>query len=208
MNFRALQPREWIFLILLFVVPVGVYMIVFKPRGKADVLRQAAVATKQADLQTLDTLRGVAEKNNKADREKLQEGLAAIRKRHPYVQDTSTIIYDLSALAHKHKLTPDVKSDRNASGDNETVHPGGVRYVEKEFTVVVSGRFSDFYAFLQELESQPKVIQIQEMLLTRTARTTRTEQGEARSVSGVKVKIDLHLFFRKPTANSKEATNG
>ena len=68
MNFRALQPREWIFLILLFVVPVGVYMIVFKPRGKADVLRQAAVATKQADLQKLDTLRGVAEKNNKADR--------------------------------------------------------------------------------------------------------------------------------------------
>jgi Tfp pilus assembly protein PilO len=176
--------RELVFVVLLFCVPASVYFLVFKPRKESEARMIEESRDRQEKLEDLNRARVVAGRNLRDHIEMLKQLLKIVRSRQPEEADASRILYGLDMLANSNRLRAETK-DRPSK---QYAGPGN-RYMEKRIRMTVQGAYFDFYAFLQAMENQPRIIRVNKLTL-RKLRETK-QQGY------VSADLDLQIFFQR-----------
>lgn len=183
-----ITPRELIFFVLLFCLPLATYMLVFKPRQAAEKALNNDIATKREIRSDFDRYRFLAMGN-------LEEDIAALISlkdkagaRLPQSEDIGPVIDELSKLAAANKLKIS-KMQRVALSDKEKLEIEAMYYGIQRLDVELDGNYTGFYNFLSEMERLPRIIRLQRLDIERIREGS--EQGD------VKVTMDLRVFYGK-----------
>lgn len=196
--------RELVFVLLLFAVPSSVYFLIFKPRKEAEVRMIQESRDRQEKLEDLNRARAIASRNLRDHIDMLRQLLKIVRSRQPGEEDATRILHGLDMLANSNRLQAETTtntaggSSRSRRGRNSrqaSVLGGpGKRYVVKRIRMTVQGAYFDFYAFLQALENQPRIIRVTRMTINKLKRDQ--QQGHIRAI------MDLEIFFKRKRAQS------
>lgn len=176
--------RELVFILLLFAVPASVYFLVFKPRKEAEARMIEESRDRQEKLEDLNRARVIAGRNLRDHIDMLKQLLQIVRARQPEEADASRILYGLDMLANSNRLRAETK-DRPSK---RFAGPGN-RYTEKRILMNVQGAYFDFYAFLQAMENQPRIIRVNKLKLK------KLREGQQQGY--VSADLDLQIFFKR-----------
>jgi Tfp pilus assembly protein PilO len=186
---RKISPRELVFVGLLFVVPLAMWLLVFQKRKAVTRNMIEDIQTKNVRLEKLNRLRIEVSSGLEDDISLLQRALEVVRTRQPHQEDTAKIIQGLSLLANSNRLRSAVEVCRQNPDPNAERQ----RYASRNISMEVQGAYLDFYAFLQALESQPRIIRVSQIKMGKLSGKDKDGQ--------VKVKLMLQIFYlRAPTA--------
>ena len=193
---RKISPRELVFVGLLFVVPLAMWVLVFQKRKAITRNMIEDIQTKNVRLEKLNRLRTEVSSGLKDDISLLRRALEVVRTRQPHQEDTAKIIHGLSLLANSNRLRSAVEVCRQNPDPNAERR----RYAYRNISMEVQGAYLDFYAFLQALESQPRIIRVSQIKMGKLSGKDKDGQ--------VKVKLMLRIFYlRVPTA-AKDKSEG
>lgn len=184
--------REYVFVGMLFVIPVVMFMYVLAPRSKASAKTREDTAWKRKQLDELGLVRKQAMRNVKEDIIELEKVESHLRNRVPRIAAAEKAIGDLSQLARdndlrakKIRIIIPVNSAttvlKDAAGTKSKK-----KYEHRELTIELEGRFTDFYSFLQALENFPRIIHVETMMLQ------KMEQEGC-----VEARLKLWIFFQR-----------
>ncbi len=179
--------REMIFLGVLMILPVAAWWFDFRPRNKhnADMLEQ--IQAKQSRLQELN--RVTAQLGDlKQEIADLEEAIGFFESKLPSEKEIDKVLKEVWKTAEENDLT--AKSIRTSSKTHSAdsfTNPGGP-HAEQPIVMVLQGDFMGFYAFLQALERQPRIMRIASMTLTKPEKKDLPE-------GTMEAEIELSVFF-------------
>jgi len=156
--------REIAVVSLLISIPLGTWWYVVRPRNaRAEQIRQA-IKAKQDELKALDGTQA-AIGDLKREITELSEGMAFLESRLPSETEIDKVLHSLWQLAKASALV--TKSIR--AGDRRKPGVASLRgpHCDQPIAMQLEGDFMRFYAFLQALESQPRLMRIRTMKITR-----------------------------------------
>lgn len=179
--------REWIFIVLLFATPLGMWLMVFKPRKEADAAMLEEIQTKTQTLQQLDKARVSAEEKLNREIEGLQSAIDMVQSRVPQEADTDRILRGLTKLAQDHSLRK--KHFEIGKNDGVIEIPDG--YADESIKLRLEGTFENFYAFVQELERQPRIIRVNHL------RVSRVRARPDEHCDRINAELDLQIFHAR-----------
>jgi Tfp pilus assembly protein PilO len=186
-----LGAREFIFIALLFIVPVAMWFFVFRPRKQVGQRMMEEVAEKRTRLSELNRARVLAQSNLEDDIGLLEHVLQIVESRQPVEHDVSKILQGLTQKANSTRLRANVQL-RGIGRSSET----GLPYSDMKVSMELSGAFMDFYVFLQLLEDEPRIIRVTLMELTKATGPDREGHINAR--------LELQIFIQ----DAEESDNG
>ena len=186
--------REYVFIGILFAIPVAMFIFVFSPRSKASAKMYDDTSQMQTQLGEFRLVRDDAMINIKKDIAELEKAVEYMDKRIPQNPETEKTIGDLSRLAREHDLrTKNISALRpilpvamklNAAA--EAKNKKKKEYEYRELVLKLEGDFNNFYSFLQAVESFPRIIHVGEMQLLKDE-----QEGK------IEAKLKLRIFFRQ-----------
>ncbi len=154
--------REIVFIIILMAIPVGAWWFVFRPANVRDDEMMRQIETRQQKLQALN--RATATIGNlKVEIASLEDAIKFFRSKLPSEKEIDKILQEVWRLAEANKLTTkSIRTLKSASGSVTLTDPAGP-YAEQPISIQLEGPFTGFYGFLLALESQPRIMRIQQM---------------------------------------------
>ncbi len=155
--------REKVFGVLLISIPVLAMWFVFRPYRARNAKVMAEVETAQAKLKALESATGTIDGLN-ADIRSLSKVIDFFNSRMPQEKEIDKILLEAWQMAEANRLT--TKSIRPLD-PNRSARPsaGKLPCGEQPIAVHLEGDFMGFYAFLLALESQPRLMRIDQMNL-------------------------------------------
>lgn len=180
--------REYIFLLLLFVVPVGVYFMVFQPRTQARKAMNEDIQLKQQQLEQLGAARARASSNLTEEIAKLKQALEVARSRQPSPENNTRLLGAFKRLAEANQMVSSIDNEPPPPVTADGPSPIEQNYIIRRVKMNLSGPFMNFYSFLQQVEDQPRLTQITDMSITRDG---RQREGV------VNVRLSLTVFYLK-----------
>lgn len=182
--------REFIFLMVLLVVPVAAYFYNFKPTNQEIRGAKNEIEIKQAKLDKLREVTARIDDINSA----IEQGRAAIQlveAKLPSALEVEVILKDIWQIAASADLT--VKTVKSEAA----VDAAG--YMEQPLQVIMEGRFDGFYNFLMQLEGLPRITRIHKMKLERSA-----QSGESGAPPDqMRASFVLSIYFEQASQTSK-----
>lgn len=186
--------REYVFIGMLFVIPVAMFMFVFAPRSKATAKMSDDTMQMQKQLDEFRLVRDGAMVNIKKDITVLERAAEYLDKRVPEHPGTEKTIGDISQLAREHDLrtktiramTPIMPATAELKAGAQAANSKKKEYEFRELTVELEGSFKNFYSFLQAVEGFPRIIHVDRLQLLKA-----DQEGY------VEAKIKLRIFFRQ-----------
>lgn len=193
-NTSKLGPREYVFISILFIIPVAMFMFVFSPRSKASAKMHEDTLQKRKQLDEFRLVRDEAMSNINKDIAELEKTVAYLDKRVPQNSGTDKPIGELSRLAREHglrrkkitALTSVLPRTTELKATAEVKNKKKKEYEYRELMVELEGDFKDFYSFLQAVESFPRIIHVERMRLFKTKQEGR-----------IGAELKLRIFFRQ-----------
>lgn len=155
--------REIVFVALLIAIPSGTWRYVIRPRNaRAEQIHQA-IKAKQEELKALDRTRD-AIGDLKKEIAELSEAMAFLESKLPNEKGIDKVLHSLWQLAKSNELvTKGIRArDRKESGVFSLRSP----HCDQLITMQLEGNFMKFYAFLQDVEAQPRITRIREIKIT------------------------------------------
>ncbi len=186
--------REYVFVGILFVIPVAMFMFVFLPRSKATATMGDDTLQMQKQLGEFRQVRDQAMVNIREDISELDKVVEHLDKRVPDNPGTEKTIGDISRLAREHGLrtktiramTPILPATTELKVGAAAAKKKEKEYEYRELMIEMEGGFQNFYSFLQALESFPRIIHVDRLQLLKTE-----QEGY------VEAKLKLQIFFRQ-----------
>lgn len=155
--------RETIFALILMSIPVGAWWFVFRPRKAHDVEMLKQVELRRAKLQNLNKATGTIG-DLKKEVASLTKAIAFFQSKLPSEKEIDKVLKELWIPAEANRLiTKSIRTLERASEKSFT-SPGGP-YAEQPIAMQLEGDFRGFYAFLQAMENQPRIMRIHRMTL-------------------------------------------
>jgi len=197
-------PREYIFIGMLFVIPVVMSMCVLSPRSKANAQMRDDSAVKRRQLGEFTLIRERAMQQVNDNIVELEKAVLHLQDRVPKLANIEKTIGDLSQMARANSMrTKNIRAmpaeaQRKPVGPTLLTAQKNVRKPEKEYkhrdlTMEVKGTFPNFYSFLQAVENYPRIIHVDRVRLLKTE-----TQGY------VKAKLRLRIFFQQEQEQKQE----
>lgn len=180
--------RELLFFALLFCLPLATYLLVFKPREKAADSLRADIKAKHEISSDFSKYRVLAVNNLEEDLASLMSLKDKAVTRLPLSEDAGQVVDELSRIAQANKLKIN-KMQSLAVSDKEKLQISAANYGFQRFDVELEGNYMGFYAFLAEMEKQPRIIHIRNLDIQRIDENNR--QGD------IKVRMDLRVYYGK-----------
>jgi len=180
MNFGL---REALFIVLLLAIPAGAWWLVFHPNNERNDRMQARIAQRQEKLKRLNRTTAVIG-DLKREIGSLREAVAFLRSRLPSEKEMDKVLEEIWKLAERNDLQ--TKSIRTLDRGDGLYVPTGSPHSEQPIAVELTGDFRGFYAFLQALENQPRIMRI------RTMKLTRPKDGPPGHVQAA---FEMYVFF-------------
>ena len=179
--------REIVFIVILTAIPVGAWWFVFRPSDIRDDEMMKQIESRQQKLQALN--RATATIGNlKVEITSLEDAIKFFRSKLPGEKEIDKVLQEVWRLAEANKLT--TKSIRMLKTRSATVtltSPAGP-YAEQPISIQLEGPFTGFYGFLLALESQPRIMRIQQMDIKKV-----DKQGEGY----IRVDCTVSVFFER-----------
>ena len=154
--------REIVFVVLLAAIPVGAWWFVFRPADarNAEMLKQ--IKTKQQKLQELYKATATIG-DLKVEINSFKEAINFFRTKLPTEKEMDQVLKGVWRLAEANNLI--TKSIRTLKPTQKVVllaDPTGP-YAEQPISIELEGPFEGFYGFLLAMETQPRIMRIQQM---------------------------------------------
>jgi len=154
--------REIVFVVLLAAIPIGAWWFVFRPANARDAEMLKQIKVKQQKLRELN--RATATIGDlKVEINSLKEAIDFFRTKLPTEKEMDQVLKGVWKLAEANKLI--TKSIRTLKPTQKVVllaDPAGP-YAEQPISIELEGPFEGFYGFLLALETQPRIMRIQQM---------------------------------------------
>ena len=156
-------PREIVFIVLLIAIPLGAWRYVIRPRNaRAEQIHQA-IQAKQEELKTLACTKD-AIGDLKKEIAALSEAMTFFESKLPNEKEIDKVLHSLWELAKSDTLvTKGIRTrDRKSHDAASLTSP----YCDQPVAMQLEGDFMKFYAFLQALENQPRIMRVRDMKIT------------------------------------------
>ncbi len=179
--------REIVFVIVLMAIPVGAWWFVFRPADARDDEMMKQIETRQQKLQSLNRATATIG-DMKTEIASLKEAVTFFHSKLPSEKEIDKVLQEVWRLAEANKLT--IKSIRMLKFSAAAVtltDPSGP-YAEQPISLKLEGPFTGFYGFLLALESQPRIMRIQQLDIKKLAK-----QGEGY----IHVDCTVSVFFER-----------
>ncbi|MCD4699094.1 MAG: type 4a pilus biogenesis protein PilO [Phycisphaerae bacterium] len=179
--------RESVFLIILTVIPVGAWWFVFHPADIRNGEMMKQIDTRQKKLQSLN--RATATIGNlKGEIASLEEAIKFFRSKLPSEKEIDKVLQEVWRLAEANKLTTkSIRTLKTAARSVTLADPDGP-YAEQPISMQLEGSFAGFYGFLLAMESQPRIMRIQQMDI---------EKDNKRGEGYIRVDCTVSVFFER-----------
>ena len=195
--------REIVFIIILTAIPVGAWWFVFRPADARDAEMMKQIETRQQKLHALN--RATATIGNlKMEIASLEEAIKFFRSKLPSEKEIDKVLQEVWRLAEANQLT--TKSIRTIKVQSAAVtltDPNGP-YAEQPILIKLEGPFTGFYGFLLALESQPRIMRIQQMSIVEISkgggcRGKKASEDEKAKVGKGYIRVDclVSVFFER-----------
>jgi type IV pilus assembly protein PilO len=178
--------REMVFIVLLMAIPLSAWWFVFKPRDAHNVEAARQIEAKRAKLRQLN--RATATLGDlKGEITDLEEAIGYFRSKLPHEKEIEKVLREIWTLAQAN----DMQATSIKPSPNEGNTFGGEgKYSEQLIAVQLKGSFMGLYAFLQDLENQPRITRILDMTISRV-------RGNDSDNPVVTAKFTMTVFFEK-----------
>ncbi len=182
--------REIIFVFLLASIPVGAWWFVFRPNNarNAEIIKQ--IEARQEKLRALNQVTGTIGDLHKEILSR-KKAIGYFQTRLPSEKEIDKVLQEIWRLAEANQLT--TKSIRTLSRKNDAPTSANAPR-EQPIVVQLEGSFMGFYAFLQALENQPRIMRIRKMKL---------KTSEKLSEGHVQIGFEMCVFFDRKSKRSK-----
>ena len=155
--------REYLFFALLVGVPLGAWWMVFRPQNERESAMRQQLEAKQAKLRDLNRTTGELG-NLRAAIKSLSKGIDFFQSKLPSEREIDKVLQEVWRLADANDLITKSIRTGTRSGPNRFSQAGSAAQ-EQPIEMTLEGDFLGFYAFLQALENQPRIMRIHEMQL-------------------------------------------
>ncbi len=154
--------REIVFIIILAAIPVGAWWFVLRPANIRNDEMMKQIETRQQKLQAMN--RATATIGNlKVEIASLEDAIKFFHSKLPSEKEIDKVLQEVWRLAEANKLTTkSIRTLKTVTGTVTLADPDGP-YAEQPISMQLEGPFAGFYGFLLALESQPRIMRIQQM---------------------------------------------
>lgn len=153
-------PREILFIAVLIAIPLVTWWYVIRPRNACAAQIRRAVHVKQAELKALNRTKG-AIGDLKKEIADLTKAIAFFESKLPSEKEIDKVLHSLWQLAKSNKLV--TKGIRTQDRRNPTDAELASQHCDQPIAMQLEGEFMNFYAFLQALENEPRIMRIRDM---------------------------------------------
>lgn len=152
--------REFLFILLLVLVPVGAHLYVFNPRNTQISVAREEMQIKQQKLKELKKATQQFDSLGEEIR-RIADAVEICEQKLPQEQEVEVILKEVWELASKYDLKPkSVRTDKPVRS---------ALYSELPIKMVILGNFDGFYGFLLDLEQLRRITHMPEMKLKKTS---------------------------------------
>jgi Tfp pilus assembly protein PilO len=178
--------REIVFTVLLAAIPVGAWWFVFRPGKTGNAEALSAIENRQAKLRTLNQATATVG-DLKVEIAALEDAVKFFRSKLPSEKEIDKVLQEVWRLAASNRLRTESIRTLKASEETMLTEASGP-YAEQPILVKLEGPFNGFYSFLLALETQPRIMRIQQMKLDRSL---KGEEGSVRA------ECTMSVFFER-----------
>ena len=182
--------REIAFALVLMAVPVGAWYFVFRPQNARDTELRAQIDAQQEKLRSVNRATAVI-----GDLQKEIGSLAAaielFQSKLPSDKEIDKVLQELWKIAEINQLT--TKSVRPLPRSADNLLTSGGQHCEQPISMQIEGDFGGLYGFLQALESQPRIVRIRTLLLSRAPKLD----------GGIQASLVMSVFFERSQGNAR-----
>ncbi len=179
-------PRETLLIVLLIAVPLSAWWFVFEPNDQRNQQMIKQIESRRAKLNELNRITGTIG-DLRREITSLQEAITVLHSKLPSEKEMDKVIQEIWNLARNNNLTPLSVKTLNKTSDK--IFTGSSSpHAEQPVRIVVDGDFIGFYAFLQELESRPRIMRIHKIKL---------EKSDNAADGHVKADFAMSIFFEQ-----------
>ncbi len=176
--------REIIFTALLTAIPAGAWWFVFHPSNIRNAEMVEQIDLKRMKLKELNRATGTIG-SLKKEIAALARAIEFLRSRLPDAKEIDKVLQEIWRLAEANQLnTKSIRTLQRVQGQG--FDAGGARHSEQPIGIELEGNFMGFYAFLQSLENQPRIMRIRKMTL---------EKPKTFAEGTVRANFDMSIFF-------------
>ena len=175
-------PREIAFALLLMAIPLGAWHFVFRPQNARDQELRRQIEAKQEQLRAVNQATAIVGDLQK-EIASLSAAIDLFQSKLPSDKEIDKVLQELWKIAETNQLT--TKSVRTLPRGNDNLLLAGSRHAEQPISMQIEGDFGGFYRFLQALESQPRIMRVRNMTLT------RSPKGDG----GIQASLVMSIFF-------------
>lgn len=155
--------RECLVLGVLVAIPLCAWWLVFRPHNRRDNEMRKQLEAKQARLQALNRATGTIG-NLRREIGSLHKGIKFFQSKLPSEKEIDKVLREVWNLAEANHLTTKSIRTQKRAGPSRYAAPGHSAH-EQPIEMRLEGDFMGFYAFLQALENQPRIMRIHKMEL-------------------------------------------
>ena len=156
-------PREMVCAVLLIAIPLGAWWYVVRPRNaRAEQIYQA-IKAKRDELKVLGSTKAAIGDLEKEIAE-LSKAMAFFESRLPNEKEIDKVLHSLWRLATSNELV--TKGIRTRDSKKPAVPFLISPECDQPIVMQLEGNFMKFYAFLQALENEPRIMRVRDMKVT------------------------------------------
>ncbi len=169
--------REIVFIVVLAAIPVAAWWFVFRPADTRNDEMIEQIETRQKKLQSLN--RATATIGDlKIEISSLGEAIKFFRSKLPSEKEIDKVLQEVWRLAEDNKLTIKIIQTLNKSPKMVTLTDPSGPYAEQPILLQLEGPFTGFYGFLLAMETQPRIMRIQQMHIVEISKGSRGGRGK------------------------------
>ncbi|MCK4627175.1 MAG: type 4a pilus biogenesis protein PilO [Phycisphaerae bacterium] len=180
--------REIVFIVVLTVIPVAAWWFVFRPADARNNEMIEQIETRQKKLQSLN--RATATIGDlKVEISSLEDAIKFFRSKLPSEKEIDKVLQEVWRLAEDNKLTIKIIQTLKRSSTMVTLTDPSGPYAEQPILLQLEGPFTGFYGFLLAMETQPRIMRIQQMSIVEISKCGGRRRGKKAS-EDEKAKMD------------------
>ena len=161
--------REIVFIVVLTAIPVGAWWFVFRPATARNAEMMKQIEKRQAKLQALNQATATIG-DLKVEIVSLEEAIKFFRSKLPGEKEIDKVLREVWRLAEANRLTTKSIRTLKATGSTKMLTDPAGPYAEQPISIRLEGSFTGFYGFLLALETQPRIMRIQQMSIEKPAK--------------------------------------
>jgi Tfp pilus assembly protein PilO len=178
--------REILFIAMLLAIPVAAWRLVFEPQNHRNAELVKQIEARQERLRELNQTIAIMGDLRK-EIESLEQAVKFFQSKLPNEKEIDKVLQEVWRLAEGNQLI--AKSIRTlAPGTDKTPITGIAGPHEQLIAMQLEGDFRGFYAFLQSLENQPRIMRIKKMTM---------EKLKGGPEGHIQTKFDMSIFFER-----------